>query len=310
MRLCTVKTAELESFLGVELKARILRVAAAARLFGFAEKEVAALSSMMGYFETLPSSEKALRRLLKEITDNPRALARPAADGRPCFVDQKDVTYLPPIARPGKFLCIGLNYRDHCEEQGREIPKKPMAFNKFITSLSSHEAEIPLPLRFDKCIDYEAELAVVIGKRTKRVTKRTAMKSVAGYTIVNDVSARTLQKDERQWSRAKGFDGSGPFGPVIVTADEIPDPHNLGISCLVNGEVRQKSNTSNLIFPIPDLIAWISQVITLEPGDIISTGTPGGVGVYRNPPVFLKPGDVIEVKVDRIGTLRNHCVEG
>jgi len=308
MRLCTVSADGVGAFFGVELKNRILRIAPAARTFGLPEKSQAYFLSSLDYFTNLPASEKALRGLLKDVTEKPRQLARPAPDGQPYLFDRAKVTYLPPIPRPGKILCIGQNYRDHCEEQKREIPTTPMVFNKFSTSLLGHGASVPLPLKVDNNVDYEAELAVVIGKTATRVTKRTAMKHVAGYMIMNDVSLRQIQKAEKQWSRAKGWDGSGPCGPVIVTVDEIPNPHDLNISCLVNGKFMQKSNTKHLIFDVPTLISFITQLVTLEPGDIISTGTPGGVGAYRTPPVFLKDGDKVEVRIDRIGSLVNSCV--
>lgn len=310
MRICTVQADKLEPFFGVELGKRVLRIAKAAELLGHKPEDVAKVSTALDYFQNLPASEKIVRGLLNKISENPKALAKPASDGHPCLIPAESIVYLPPIMNPSKILCIGLNYKDHCEEQNKEIPKKPLVFNKFQTSLRGHGAEVGLPHKYDKCVDYEAEFAVVIGKRARRVTKRTAMKHVGGYTIVNDLSLRTLQQNEKQWSRAKGWDGSGPCGPVIVTPDEIPDPHALGISCHVNGVQRQKSNTSNLIFPVPELIAYISQLITLEPGDIISTGTPGGVGVYSDPQVFLQEGDVVDVKVDRIGTLRTKLVKG
>lgn len=310
MRLVIVSTPELAPFFGLELSRRILRVPAAAAVLELPDREQAMLADTAAYFAHWPASEKALRTLLKRITETPKALARPAPDGQPCFASQDDVTWHPPLARPAKILCIGLNYRDHCEEQGREIPKKPLVFPKFATSLVGHLGEVPLPLRYDKKIDYEVELAVVIGRRARRVTRRTALKHVAGYTIMNDVSARTIQANERQWARAKGFDHSGPCGPAIVTPDEIPDPHNLSIQSSINGDLRQQSHTGQLIFDVPHLISFISQMITLEPGDIISTGTPGGVGLYMEPPVFLQPGDVMEMRIERLGTLRNTCVKG
>jgi 2-keto-4-pentenoate hydratase/2-oxohepta-3-ene-1,7-dioic acid hydratase in catechol pathway len=279
----------------------------AAKAFEMPAKSVEYFSNSLVYLHNLPASEKALRVLLKNVTEKPRNLARPAGDGHPYLYDKARVEYLPPIERPGKILCIGMNYRDHCIEQNKEIPKTPMVFNKFATSLRGHGATIPLPLKVDDHVDYEAELVVVIGKTATRVTKRTAMKHVAGYTMMNDVSLREIQKNERQWSRAKGWDGSGPCGPVIVTADEIPNPHDLGISCLVNGKVMQNSNTSQLIFDIPTLISFITQLVTLEPGDMISTGTPGGVGAYRTPTAFLREGDKVEVRIDRIGSLINTC---
>lgn len=310
MRLCTVSYEKSGPFFGLELKKKILRVQEAGTAFLLKPSDVEKIADSKTYFENLPASEKVLRELLKKISEEPKTLARPAEDGLPYLLDKEQVTWHPPVLAPRKILCIGLNYRDHCEEQNREVPKKPVVFNKFATSLIGHGEEIPLPLKVDKQIDYEAEFAIVIGKKAKRVTKRTAMKHVGGYTMMNDVSARKLQSTERQWARAKGFDGSGPCGPVIVTPDEIPDPHDLKVMCYVNGELRQKSNTSNLVFGVAELISFISQAITLEPGDIISTGTPGGVGVYSEPQLFLQPGDVVEVKIDRLGTLRNVCTKG
>jgi len=169
--------------------------------------------------------------------------------------------------------------------------------------------EILLPRISDK-IDYEAELAVVIGKRAKSVSAADALDYVAGYTMMNDVTARDLQSRERQWVRAKGLDTFAPCGPWLVTADELGDPHTLDVELRVNGEVRQHSNTDDLIYKVPQLIEFISQDLTLEPGDIISTGTPGGVGVFMNPPIFLKAGDVIDVTIERIGTLRNPVSAG
>jgi 2-keto-4-pentenoate hydratase/2-oxohepta-3-ene-1,7-dioic acid hydratase in catechol pathway len=303
MRLCTVLHPEIGKFFGVEVGRRILRIGAAAATMGLAAADRESLADTLTYLRHLPRSEKALRRLLALISENPRALSRPAADGAAHLVAPRDISWLPPIEDPGKILCIGLNYLDHCLEQNKEAPKIPMVFNKFRTSLVGHEGNIRLPLKTDTKVDYEAELAVVIGRTARRVTKRTALKHVAGYTMLNDVTMRHIQATEKQWSRAKGFDGSAPCGPCLVTADEVDDPHALDISLRLNGKVMQKSNTSNLIFRIPELIAFITEVITLEPGDIISTG----MGTYRNPQVYLKDGDVVEVRVDRLGSLRNTC---
>jgi len=310
MRLCTVQTPGLDPFFGVEIKTKILRVAAAAEAVRLRPAQRATLASMQTWLDHWPRSEKLLRGLLQLIAENPAAVAGKAADGEPILIPAKNATCLPPVPRPGKVLCVGWNYRDHCEEQNRPIPEFPVIFNKYPTSLIGQGAEIPLPLRVDKCIDYEAELAFVVGKRASRVGKRSAMGCVAGLMIMNDVSARTLQAKEKQWSRAKGFDGSGPCGPCLVTMDEAGDPHTLGIKCRVNGEVRQRSNTKHLIFKIPDLVNYITAAITLEPGDVVSTGTPGGVGVYREPPVFLAPGDKVEVEIERLGVLRNVCRKG
>jgi len=210
----------------------------------------------------------------------------------------------PPVLAPGKILAVGLNYAAHAAEQNKKPPETPLIFTKNVTALIGPDAEIHLP-RISEMIDYEAELAVVIGREAKSVSADRAYEYIAGYTIMNDVTARDLQNRERQWARAKGLDSFAPCGPWLVTPDEIPDPHVLDIELLLNGELRQRSNTSDLIFKIPQLIEFISQDLTLRPGDIISTGTPSGVGVFMNPPVFLRAGDRIEINLARIGTLRN-----
>lgn len=209
-----------------------------------------------------------------------------------------------PVVTPGKILAVGLNYAAHAAEGNAKPPEFPLIFSKCVTALLGPAGEIKLP-RISEMIDYEAELAVVIGKEAKSVAAENALEYVAGYTIMNDVTARDLQKRERQWVRAKGLDTFAPCGPWLVTTDEIDDPHSLDIELTVNGEVRQRSNTSDLIFKIPQLIEFVSQDLTLKPGDIISTGTPSGVGAYMHPAVFLKDGDEIEIRIERIGTLRN-----
>jgi 2-keto-4-pentenoate hydratase/2-oxohepta-3-ene-1,7-dioic acid hydratase in catechol pathway len=210
----------------------------------------------------------------------------------------------PPIVAPGKILAVGLNYAAHAAEQNSKPPEFPLVFSKCVTALIATRDEIHLP-RVSQMIDYEAELAVVIGREARSVSADHALEYVAGYTIMNDVTARDLQKRERQWVRAKGLDTFAPCGPWLVTTDEIADPHTLEIELVVNGEVRQHSNTDDLIFKIPQLIEFISQDLTLKPGDIISTGTPSGVGVFMNPPVFLKDGDQVEITIERIGVLSN-----
>jgi 2,4-didehydro-3-deoxy-L-rhamnonate hydrolase len=217
-----------------------------------------------------------------------------------------EIDFLPAV-NASKILAIGRNYTDHALEGGSEPPKAPMIFNKLPSSLSAHEAPIVLPTITDK-IDYEAELAVVIGRRAKQVSEAAALDYVFGYTLMNDVTAREIQRGDGQWTRGKGLDTFAPLGPFITTRDEIPDIHNLDIQGLLNGEVMQSSNTSRMIFNIPYLISYISQGITLEPGDVISSGTPEGVGAFRKPPVWLKAGDVFEVKVEKLGTLRNPVV--
>ncbi|MGA7908242.1 MAG: fumarylacetoacetate hydrolase family protein [Candidatus Sulfotelmatobacter sp.] len=219
-----------------------------------------------------------------------------------------DVVLLAPVTRPGKIIPVGLNYRDHAIETKQEIPTTPVIFAKFPSSINGPDAPVVLP-GDDPQPDYEAELAVVIGRRSKAVAEAEALNCVAGYMPLNDVSARRWQFADKQWVRGKSCDTFCPTGPWLTTPDAVPDPHALAIRMKVNGQVVQNSNTSNFIFRIPTLIAFISAAITLEPGDIIATGTPDGVGVFRKPPVFLKSGDVMEVEIEGLGVLRNHIVQ-
>jgi len=220
------------------------------------------------------------------------------------FRPLSSVRMLAPIPRPAKITCIGLNYADHAREQGIEPPASPIFFLKSGNTICGPGEAITLPPN-SKQVDYEAEFAVVIGKRGKNIPQEQAMEYVAGYMILNDVSARDMQFGDKQWYRGKSCDSFAPCGPWIVTKDEVPDPHNLRISLTLNGEPMQDSNTSNLIFKVPYLISYLSQSVTWEAGDIISTGTPPGVGVFRKPPVFLKPGDSVSITVERLGTLTN-----
>jgi acylpyruvate hydrolase len=215
----------------------------------------------------------------------------------------------PPVLHPGKILAVGLNYAAHASEGGRKPPERPLIFSKNVTALIGPGDSIRLPRISDK-VDYEGELAVIIGKEGRSIALSNAYEHIAGYTIMNDVTARDLQRSESQWARAKGLDTFAPCGPWLVTTDEITDPHSLDISLRVNGETRQQSLTSDLIFKIPYLIEFISEDLTLRPGDIISTGTPSGVGAYMTPPVFLKRGDIIEISISGIGVLRNLVAGG
>ncbi len=226
-----------------------------------------------------------------------------AADER-FLVPLEQVQLLAPLPHPGKIICIGHNYHGHT---GIKPPEYPDIFAKFSNVVIGPHQPIHYP-RFDIQLDYEGELAVVIGRSTRYVSPDRALEAVAGYTIFNDVTARDYQKRCSQWTLGKSFDTFGPLGPVLVTADEIPDPGHLELITLVNGEERQHSNTSNLIFSIPFLISYLSQAITLEPGDVISTGTPSGVGSMRQPPVFLKPGDEVVVRIECIGELANPVI--
>jgi len=216
------------------------------------------------------------------------------------------VEFLPPVF-PSKILAIGRNYVDHAIEGGAAPPAAPLVFTKLANSLSAHEAPIVLPT-ISTQVDYEAELAVVIGRRCKRVGETDALEYVFGYTLINDVSARDLQFGDGQWVRGKGLDGFAPLGPFVTTRDEIGDVHALKIEGRLNGACVQSSNTGKMIFKVPYLIHYISQGITLEPGDVIATGTPEGVGIFRQPPVLLKAGDVFEVEIETLGTLRNAVV--
>ena len=222
-------------------------------------------------------------------------------------LNAEQIHYLAPLPKPPKIICIGLNYRDHAEESNLAIPETPTVFAKFATSVTGHGRPIVLPKNSSKP-DYEAEFAVVIGKGGRHIPEARWREHVFGYTILNDVSARDFQMATSQWMIGKTFDTFAPMGPAVVTADEIEDPHNLAISLTLSGEVMQDSNTSNLIFKVPQLIAYLSSVFTLEPGDIISTGTPAGVGFARKPPRWLKPGDEVVVRVEGLGELRNPVV--
>lgn len=221
------------------------------------------------------------------------------------------VKLLPPVPDPGKILCIGLNYRDHAIEGGQPIPTEPVLFGKFPNTLIASGDPIRIPKVAQK-VDYEAELVIVVGKTGKHIPNdKTAFDYVGGYTVGHDVSARDWQfkGSEKQWMIGKTFDTFAPTGPVLVTADEPLDPHDLRIQLRLNGQTMQNSSTKEFIFGVPALLSYVSQVITLEPGDLIFTGTPPGVGIARKPtPVLLKPGDVVEVEIEGIGTLTNPCV--
>jgi len=225
---------------------------------------------------------------------------RAAGDALP----RSEIQLLAPVPRPGKFLCIGLNYRDHAEESGMAVPEVPVVFNKFASSVVAHEDAVVIPPGCRE-LDYEAEFAFVVGRQARHVPVRQARGYVLGYTCVNDVSARDFQFGDGQWTRGKACDTFGPMGPAIVTRDEIEDPHRLGIRLRLNGETMQDSNTDQLVFGVDVLLSFLSAHFTLEPGDVIATGTPPGVGFARKPPVYLKDGDVMEVEIDGVGTLRN-----
>ena len=209
-----------------------------------------------------------------------------------------------PVPRPGKILCLGLNYRDHAQEAGQQLPEVPVIFTKPPDCVIGPGDPILIPKVSDQ-VDYEIELAFVMGRRAKDVPDSRALEYVAGYTIFNDVSARDYQLSTSQWYIGKAFDTFGPMGPYLVTRDEVPDPHALNVELQLNGRAMQSSNTRNLVFGVSRLVAFLSAVMTLEPGDVIATGTPGGIGHFQKPPRYLKPGDVCTLAIEKLGTLEN-----
>ncbi len=293
-----------EMRLGVESEGRLLDVAALAHAVSDAGGHAA---------EWLLTTAWTFKVILRGGEGLEELGALLAEGGRRALLDDARVTppalaveFLPPVL-PGKILAVGRNYVDHAIEGGAEPPAAPLIFTKLSNALAAHSQDVVLHA-ISSQIDYEAELAVVIGRRCRRVSETEALAHVFGYTLINDVSARDLQFGDGQWVRGKGLDGFAPLGPFITTRDEVADVQALHIEGRLNGEVMQSSNTSKMIFGVAYLVSYISQGITLEPGDVIATGTPEGVGVFRQPPVLLKDGDVYEVEVEGLGTLRNTFV--
>jgi 2-keto-4-pentenoate hydratase/2-oxohepta-3-ene-1,7-dioic acid hydratase in catechol pathway len=240
-------------------------------------------------------------------THAPKIAAGTAVPRAGSLVALSDIRLLAPVPRPSKIICIGLNYRDHAAESKMAVPTSPITFSKYVTSVQHPNGPVQLPAVSTQ-VDYEAEMAVVIGRRAKHVSKDRAFDYVLGYTNFNDVSARDLQFADKQWQRGKSCDTFAPMGPAIVTTDDVPNPHALRIRLRLNGQTMQDSSTSQLIFGVDELVAFLSETVTLEPGDVIATGTPPGVGFARTPPVYLKPGDVMEVEVEGLGVLSNPVV--
>jgi 2-keto-4-pentenoate hydratase/2-oxohepta-3-ene-1,7-dioic acid hydratase in catechol pathway len=263
--------------------------------------DVAVSLAPLGYLDMVSvlAADEAGRRSIQEFLDGPPPgyAVAPLAE----------ITLLAPIPRPPKFICVGLNYRDHAAESNSPIPGVPTIFNKFSNCVIAPGQAIVLP-KNSTMPDYEAELAFVIGRGGRHIAADHWKRHVAGYTIVNDVSARDFQRATSQWLMGKTFDTFGPMGPWITTADEIEDPHVLDIRLTLNGELMQNSNTRELIFNIPALVAYLSSVVTLEPGDVVSTGTPAGVGFARKPPRWLRPGDEVVITIPGLGELRNPVV--
>jgi 2-keto-4-pentenoate hydratase/2-oxohepta-3-ene-1,7-dioic acid hydratase in catechol pathway len=256
-----------------------------------------------------PALPATVRKILEEgAVERVRRVIEIAESLAPsCFKQLDEVRLGPPITDPSKIICLGLNYSDHAAEQSRQVPDWPLTFAKGPNALVGDRDPIPFPAGVTQ-LDHEVELAVVVGRRAKQVSLADAPGYVAGYGVFMDITARDVQLREKQWFRAKSFDGFGPFGPYLTTSDDVPDPHNLAITLEVNGRRYQSSNTGLMTFRVFYLIHYLSHSMTLEPGDIIATGTPAGVGVYATPPRFLRKGDVIEAAIGSLGTLTNPVV--
>lgn len=270
---------------------------------------VAAMAAAVD-FETESISNRQIVQLSPHQRSKLESAASDIAEAHPSDLDVFPIETArlgPPIPDPEKIICLGLNYKSHAEETGLKPPEVPILFSKYRNALTGPTSPILLPGVSEE-IDYEAELAVVIGKRCKNISAEEALNYVAGYMAFNDVSARDLQFRTGQWLAGKSLDTFAPCGPALVI-DEISNPQNLNISACVNGQTLQQSNTGNMIFSVAETIAYISQLMTLQPGDIIATGTPEGVGFKRNPPIYLRDGDIVEVEIEGIGKLRNPVVK-
>jgi acylpyruvate hydrolase len=251
---------------------------------------------------------EAVRRGVRFVEERLAAPTPPTGPGGTRVVYRlRDVRVCAPVPDPQKIIGIGLNYRDHCEEQGIELPKVLMTFPKFADAVTGPGDPIVLPRGCEQ-LDWEVELVFVVGRRARYVEPAEAYRYIAGYTVGNDVSARDFQFADKQMMRGKACETFAPMGPYLVLRDEVPEPHQLKIESRLNGHVMQSSNTGNLVHRIPAIMAWVTKYLTLHPGDCVMTGTPAGVGVFRKPPVFMKPGDVIEMEIQGLGVLRNSVV--
>ena len=264
--------------------------------------------SIIDFSAADPSIPTTMRDFL-EAGDNAISRARAVIDRGDHAISETGVSIHAPIDNPEKIICIGLNYADHAAESGMPIPDEPIVFSKYASSIIGPDENIVAPSASSQ-VDYEVELVVVIGKRGRNISEEDALNHVAGYMVGHDVSARDyqLEKPGAQWMMGKTFDTFAPIGPDLVTTDDVPDPHNLGIRCILNGETVQDSNTSQLIFDVPKLIAYLTHVFTLAPGDLIFTGTPPGVGMGREPQLWLKHGDHVICEIDGLGRLENPVV--
>lgn len=270
-----------------------------------------AVSDVDGRLRTLPQDDGRLPCDLDELiasgTEALMAVGR--ARGTGALIDPGDVEFLPPLARPGKILCIGLNYADHTAEFAADRPDHPVVFGRFASTLVGHGQAVERP-RVSVALDYEGEIVAIIGKKGRHISREAALDHVIGYSLFNDVSVRDYQMRTPQWTVGKNFDRSGAFGPWLVTADELPPGcRGVGLQTRLNGTVVQDANTDDMIFDVATLVSEISEAMTLEPGDMIVTGTPAGVGGARNPPLWMKAGDLVEVDGGPLGTLRNVVVD-
>jgi acylpyruvate hydrolase len=288
--------------IGVELESGILDIPDAASHFGrkYHVRGHSFPTTMMDllHWESGIDVVRQIVQRYKKTPEGERIMTRPL----------DSVTLEPPIARPGKIVALGKNYVEHAEETGSKAPEFPIIFAKFPSSVIGPDENIQIP-SVSTMLDWEVELGVVIGKTCKNVSEKKTLDFIAGYTVINDVTARDLQMNDGQWVRGKSLDGFCPMGPCIVTTDELGDASKLKMQTKVNGEIKQDSSTSNLMFNVRKIISYLSKSFTLEPGDVIATGTPAGVGFFREPPEFLKIGDKIEMYIEKIGYLRNKIVK-
>ncbi|MHA1864506.1 MAG: fumarylacetoacetate hydrolase family protein [Candidatus Thorarchaeota archaeon] len=301
MRLVTYSRFKVPS-IGVELESGILDIPDAASYFGrkYHVRGQNFPTTMMDLLQW-DSGIEVVRQIVTRYEQTP-------LDERMMAYPLDSVTFEAPVLRPGKIIALGKNYLEHIKETGSETPEFPIIFAKFPSCVIGPNDSIPMPKISDK-IDWEVELAIVIGKTCKDVNESKALEYIAGYTIVNDVTARDLQRGDGQWIRGKSLDSFCPMGPCIVTQDELGDAQGLKMYTKINGEMKQDSSTSNMMFNVPQILAHLSKAFTLEPGDVIATGTPSGVGFVRDPPEFLKAGDTIEQYIEKIGYLRNSVVK-
>jgi len=286
--------------LGVKTSRGVIDVAAAQAALGQAD------GSLPQTVEALIAGGEEARSALADLVARAEAAG---ATGSTWLVDEASLTLGPSVPNPGKIVCVGLNYRKHAEETGAAIPTSPVLFSKFLNTIAAPDEDVPLSDAATQ-YDYEVELAVVMGETAKNVSAADALKTVFGFSTANDLSARDLQTRTSQWLLGKTMDKFMPIGPYLVTADEVPDPQKLAIRTWLNGDLRQNSNTDDMIFPVAEIVSYISRHFTLEPGDVIITGTPEGVILGMAEKQWMVPGDVVEVEVDGLGKLRNRMVVG